>query len=152
MRKFVLSLGWLGFLPGAPGTYATVVAVGIYLVGVHFGAPVWVWPAVAAVSAAILLVVGVPRDPEGGRSDPKWCVLDEFCGTFITVSAQPTQAPILVAVTALVFFRLFDILKPPPIDLLERLPGSWGVLADDVGAGVLANASIWALRLIVQQV
>ncbi len=146
MRRFILSCGFLGFLPGAPGTYATVVAVCVWVLGVWLGAPLWTWIVLGVLSGVLLLVVGVPPADGGGRSDPGWCVLDEVCGTFLAVAGQPMDAPLLTALAALVFFRLFDILKPPPINLLERLPGAWGVLLDDVAAGVLANAVIWGLR------
>ena len=148
MRRFVLSVGGLGFLPGAPGTYATVVTLGVYLLGVHVGAPWWVWPAAAAISGGLLLVVGVPEDERGG-ADPRWCVLDEVCGTLVAVTGQPTHSPMVVTAGVLVLFRLFDVLKPPPINLLERLGGSRGVLADDVAAGALANGCVWLLRLLV---
>ena len=152
MRKFVLSLAGVGFLPGAPGTYATIVTLALFLAGVHFGAPLRVWPVAAVLSGALLLLVGIPPDPAGGRSDPRWCVLDEVSGTFVAVTSwHPAHSPFLTALAALVFFRLFDVLKPPPINLLERLPGSVGVLADDLGAGVLANVCIVLLGLVVPQ-
>ncbi len=150
MRKFILSFAYLGFLPGAPGTYASVVAFAIFCVGTYLGAPWWVWPVFAALAALVLLLVGVPADPGSGGADPRWCVLDEVAGAFVTVIAQPTtDAPLLTAALALAFFRLFDILKPPPVNLLERLAGTWGVLADDLGAGVLANICTRLLRRFV---
>jgi phosphatidylglycerophosphatase A len=148
MRNFVLSFAGLGFLPGAPGTYASVVALAIFCAGAWLEAPGWVWPAAAGISGLLLLAVGVPGDPGGGRSDPRWCVLDEVCGAFVAVTAQPVGTPMLTAAAALVLFRIFDVLKPWPINLLERLPGRWGVLADDVGAGVLANVCLRLLRLV----
>ena len=152
MRKFVLSLAGVGFIPGAPGTYATIVALAIFLAGVRLGAPLWVWPLAAVLSGTLLLLVGVPPAPAGGRWDPRWCVLDEVSGTFVAVTSwHPAHSSLLTAAAALVFFRLFDVLKPPPINLLERLPGSAGVLADDVGAGVLANVCIVLLGLAVPQ-
>jgi len=151
MRKFALSFAGLGFIPGAPGTYATVVALAIFYCGVRFHAPMWVFPALAVFFGLVLLVLGVPSGSGGGRSDPRWCVLDEFSGALVAVSFQPTHSPFMVAVVALVFFRFFDILKPPPVNLLERLPGAWGVLADDLAAGVLANVCILLLRLLVPQ-
>ena len=152
MRKFILSFAYIGFLPGAPGTYASIVAFAIFCVGTHLGAPCWVWPVFAVIAALALLLVGVPAD-SSGDDDPKWCVLDEVAGAFVTVIAQPaTDTPLhllLTAALALAFFRLFDILKPPPINLLERLAGTWGVLADDLGAGVLANICTRLLRRFV---
>lgn len=152
MRKFILSFAYIGFIPGAPGTYASIVAFAIFCIGTSLGAPRWVWPVFAAIAALALLLVGVPAGSGTGNSDndPGWCVLDEVAGAFVTVIAQPaTDTPLLTAALALAFFRLFDILKPPPINLLERLAGTWGVLADDLGAGALANICTRLMRRFV---
>ena len=149
MRRCVLSVGYLGFIPGAPGTYASVLALGIYLAGTHLGAPGWVWAASAGFAAVVLVALGVPTDAKTGSTDPGWCVLDEVAGAFVAVIGQPLQSPVLTAVGALLFFRFFDILKPPPVNLLERLKGRWGVLADDLAAGGLANLCLWVLRMVL---
>ena len=149
MRKFLLSVCGLGFIPGAPGTYASALTVAAVVSGSYLGAPVWVWPTAAALTALLLLTVGVPEGRDSGGKDPRWCVLDEVCGTFIAVSLLPTDSILPTASGALVLFRIFDILKPPPVRQLEALDGSWGVLADDVAAGVLANIvvhlTLWVL-------
>ena len=66
MRKFILSFAYVGFLPGAPGTYASVIAFAIFCVGTSLGAPPWVWPVFAALAALVLLLVGVPADTDTG--------------------------------------------------------------------------------------
>ncbi len=77
--------------------------------------------------------------------DPQVVVVDEVAGTLITL--LPMAAWSWRAVVVGVFlFRLFDIVKPWPIRKLERLPGGWGVVMDDVGAGVLGAAVMGMLR------
>ena len=72
-------------------------------------------------------------------------VIDEVLGMFVTLFGQPLH-PISLALGFL-FFRIFDVTKPFPVRRLERLPGFWGILCDDLGAGVYA----WlALRFALQ--
>jgi phosphatidylglycerophosphatase A len=75
---------------------------------------------------------------ELGRPDPGRIVVDEVCGQLIALAFLPA-AWVPVAVS-FVLFRFFDIIKPWPIRRLEKLPGGWGIMADDVGAGLAAAA------------
>ena len=72
-----------------------------------------------------------------GREDPQQIVIDEFAGYFVTIIGLPHTTTGLVV--GFVLFRLFDIAKPPPIRKVEDLPGGWGIVLDDVMAGVYAN-------------
>ncbi len=73
---------------------------------------------------------------ESGREDPGHVVIDEVAGQLIAlIGLSPTW---LHAALGLVLFRFFDILKPPPIRQLERLPQGIGIMLDDVGAGIFA--------------
>jgi phosphatidylglycerophosphatase A len=82
-----------------------------------------------------------------GRKDPSIVVIDEVVGMLVALWALPFQAG--EALAAFLCFRLFDIVKPYPIRRLERQPGGWGIMLDDVLAGLYANAVIrlgrWAL-------
>ena len=71
--------------------------------------------------------------------DPGKVVIDEVAGTLITLSARPARLGEIFLGMAL--FRVFDILKPPPVRSLERLPGGTGIMADDVAAGILSALS-----------
>lgn len=79
------------------------------------------------------------------RKDPKPFVLDEFAGQCLALLALPPLADdsgaglASVLVGQFLLFRFFDILKPPPARQLERLPEGWGILCDDLMAGVYAN-------------
>jgi phosphatidylglycerophosphatase A len=71
-----------------------------------------------------------------GTKDPQFVVIDEVAGQWITLIAAPITWKCLLA--GFILFRAFDIVKPPPIRALERLPEGIGVVVDDVGAGIYA--------------
>ena len=76
-----------------------------------------------------------------GKNDPCEIVADEFAGqavTFLAIAALPQGRFYIVAILGFILFRVFDILKPPPIRKLEKLPKGWGILADDLLAGLYA--------------
>ena len=72
----------------------------------------------------------------GSAEDPKQVVIDEWAGMLIALVGLPFGWPETIA--AFAFFRLFDIWKPTPIRDLEKLPGAWGIMLDDVAAGIMA--------------
>ncbi|MFD2146419.1 phosphatidylglycerophosphatase A [Mucilaginibacter antarcticus] len=94
---------------------------------------------------AILLTLAVTALGvwSGNKVEPLWgkdhsrVVIDELAGMFISLLFVPVTIPYLIA--GFVLFRFFDIVKPLYIRRLEALPGGWGVMADDVLAGVYAS-------------
>ncbi len=138
------TVGGIGLLPGAPGTAGSLVGVALWWVTTLLPAPVTVW--VQAGLLAVILAVGVWSsarvEKASGKCDPPQIVIDEVAGMLITFLAAPFSWP--VAVAGFVLFRFFDIVKPFPINRLQRLKGGWGVMADDVAAGV---ASALLLRV-----
>lgn len=135
----VATVGPLGYWPWGPGTLASAV------VGAAWWAlpgPRWSWIlAVAAVAAAGTVAAGRAESflgPDDGR-----IVIDEAAGMGLALLAGP-HTPLWAAL-AFVLFRLFDILKPPPIGRLQDLGGGWGVMADDLAAGAAAALSGWIL-------
>jgi phosphatidylglycerophosphatase A len=83
---------------------------------------------------------------ELGKKDPQVVVIDEVAGTLVTLLPMPHASWQAIA-AGFVLFRLFDIVKPWPIRHLERLPGGWGIVLDDIGAGVLGAAVMQGLRM-----
>ena len=94
----------------------------------------------AAVGIAAAIALGVPAativEREAGRTDPGFVVIDEVIGQWIALLLSP--AGWRHGLIALALFRLFDITKPFPVRRLERLPGGWGIVFDDVAAGLYA--------------
>jgi phosphatidylglycerophosphatase A len=111
-------IGLLG--PGA-GTYATVVTVSAAVFFTFVG----IW-------AAGLMC------RESGQQDPSEVVIDEVAGQLFALIAAPEPANWKYVLAALILFRTLDILKPPPVNTLERLHGGAGVMLDDVAAGIIA--------------
>lgn len=124
----------VGYLP-ASGTAATVLALPLALLLAHF--PVlWQLTAVAAVSAIGVMACGAAAAALG-RKDPGEIVLDEVAGILLACVLLPRGWTWLAL--AFLSFRLFDILKPWPIRALDRsVSGGWGIVLDDLAAGMFA--------------
>lgn len=146
LRLAIVTCGFLGSSPVAPGTFGTLggVAIAWALAG-SSGYLAWV-----LVIAVALYVVGRLLAPwaeqHAGRKDPGFFVLDEVIGYLVTVAwtAGPSYLSLLVGFVA---FRFFDIVKPPPVKRFERIGGGDGILLDDVVAGLYAFLVLTALRL-----
>jgi phosphatidylglycerophosphatase A len=82
---------------------------------------------------------------ELNKKDPQLVVVDEVAGMLVTLTPMPMLSWRAVAI-GLVLFRFFDIVKPWPVRRFEKLPGGWGIVLDDVVAGVLSATVIAALR------
>ena len=96
--------------------------------------------------AAIPFVKKAMKDT--GTEDPGWIVIDEVCGIFMTFAfIRPEwilNAP-WILIIGFALFRFFDILKPLGIHKMEKLPGAWGVMADDLLGGIYAGISLFLI-------
>ena len=98
------------------------------------------------VAALIVFFASIPfvnkAMKDTGTEDPGWIVIDEVCGIFMSLAFIPAEIilahPWILAI-AFGLFRFFDILKPLGIHKMEKLPGAWGVMADDLLGGVYAG-------------
>lgn len=136
--KALATILFTGYSPVAPGTVGTLAAVIAYLLtpesavnsSLFFIIPVLaIFPAV--------YISGKAEEGAGMQKDDRRIVIDEFVGYFISVLFLPKS--FVVAVAAFVLFRLFDIIKPPPIFELQSLKKGWGIMMDDVMAGIYTN-------------
>lgn len=135
--------------PG-PGTWGSVAALLLWAAVAHFGHPTADVLMIALIAGVVLSVgLGVPAATiaarESGRHDPGFVVIDEVAGQWITLLGSPTDWR--HGLIALVLFRLFDITKPFPVRRLERLPEGWGIVFDDVAAGLYAWGVAAILRI-----
>lgn len=137
--RWIATVGPVGYWPWGPGSLASA------LVGAVWWAvpvPRWAWLlALVVVTAAGTLAAGLAEErlgPDDGR-----IVVDEVAGMGLALLAVPHTLP----GTALAFalFRVFDILKPPPIGRVQDVGGGWGVMADDLAAGAAAALAGWIL-------
>jgi phosphatidylglycerophosphatase A len=126
--------------PG-PGTWASASTVILWWLVGHKIALTW-QPSVAILLASIAVLVGIPAATlvarASGIKDPQFVVIDEVAGQLVTLIASPITWQSLLL--GFILFRAFDIVKPPPIRRLERLPEGAGIVIDDVGAGVYGLA------------
>jgi phosphatidylglycerophosphatase A len=144
---FVLSVFGCGHGPLVPGTYGSLAGLGIALL-----IPTGSWTVGIAigvlVSSALTVLLGPGAIRATGRKDPQQVVMDEVAGMMLTLLLVPGPSP-MEAGCGFLFFRAFDILKPPPARQLERMPAGWGILLDDLVAGLFAMGALWALGQVV---
>lgn len=138
MRKFWIGLGagflFTGHFPVAPATFASFVTLAVY----------WLLPPIPPLlMAGLLLVLAVFGTWIAGLAesvyghDGKPIVIDEVLGALLTVAFLGHGLPLVIA--GFVLFRILDVVKPPPAYQLQSLPRGWGVMADDVMAGIYGN-------------
>lgn len=146
MRRFAfwMSTGLgVGYIPFAPGTFGTLWGVLLFYLSRNLP-----WQLTAgAILLFILLSVYCAKQAEEifGGHDSSRIVIDEIAGYLTAVIAIPFSLKTMVL--AFLLFRLFDIVKPYPIRLIDRRwGGGWGVVMDDILAGVFSNL---CLRLIM---
>jgi phosphatidylglycerophosphatase A len=134
--RAIATLFGIGRFPYAPGTLASAVATGLAWLLAGFAGQFALIIATVLV-AAIGTLAANRYVRTTGIKDPSSCVIDELTGQW----AACCCAPHIVVAYALCFvlFRAFDIIKPWPISALESLPGGYGVMADDLLAGILAG-------------
>jgi phosphatidylglycerophosphatase A len=137
--KWVMLLatgGYLGKIPVAPGTFGTLAGLPVcYLLAKMGWAPVL---ACLALLVAVAVAIADAAEKALEKKDPGCIVIDEIAGMAVTLAWLPFT--LNTAVAGFVLFRVLDILKPPPVRQLDRgLTGGFGVVMDDVAAGVMAN-------------
>jgi phosphatidylglycerophosphatase A len=152
-----LSTWGVGFIPLAPGTFGSIVGVGIYLLAGRALSQVFAYGAERGWSTeflyttrstfmlllvAFLTLAGIWAATRAekllGRKDPGVVVVDEVAGQLIAYLFVPFNSGWWVIIVGFVSFRLFDIWKPYPIRRLEMLESGLGIMADDILAGIYA--------------
>jgi phosphatidylglycerophosphatase A len=131
--------------PGTWGSVATVLIWTAIAIGINPPQPLLLALTLAGIILSVAL--GVPAATiaarESGRKDPGFVVIDEVAGQAIALLAIPISGATANwknILLALLLFRLFDITKPAPVRQLEKLPEGWGIVFDDVAAGLYAGA------------
>jgi phosphatidylglycerophosphatase A len=153
-RSFSLAIAsafYIGFIPGAPGTYASIATALAFLGINYFTHWLWIPPVIHLSAVCLLSLIGVLVSAEVSRStgieDPSFVVIDEVAGQLLTFLFLPIGFFNLIF--GLIAFRAFDIWKPFPIRKLESLGQGVGVMTDDLLAGVYANLSLHILNYLL---
>ena len=150
IARMVATVFGLGFLPGGPGTWASVAAIPLAW-GLHVLGGFWLVAAVTVLLFGLGYWAATVYAPAG--SDPAEVVIDEIVGMMVTLwplsygigvvaardpQVDPTIFPWPGWVVGFLLFRFFDILKPWPVSWADRKPGPTGVMLDDVVAGAIS--------------
>jgi phosphatidylglycerophosphatase A len=138
MRDFLIrslaTFGGVGYLPLAPGSWATAVGVAIAY-GLGTNLPVY------TILLLVLLALGIMAsglvEKQTGQKDPGIVVIDEVVGVMIALWGLPLIWPVMIS--GFFLFRAFDMFKIYPINKLEGQKGGWGIMLDDCMAGVYTN-------------
>jgi len=144
LLKYVATLGIIGYIPLAPGTFGTLCAFVLFIIAK---------PSLFFHLAllALFIPVGIISSHSAERSlntkDSSHIVIDEFCGYLLSVLFLPFSFS--YALSAFFLFRFFDILKPFPIRWIERtFAGGTGVMADDMAAALYTNIILQLWRAV----
>ena len=156
MMHLIATFGGIGHLRPAPGTWGSLAALPVALLLIWLGGPWLLLAGILGVTAAGY-VAAKAEIAATGDTDPSHVVIDEVAGQWIALAPVAFGAGIMtVPVTALwpgwiaafVLFRLFDILKPGPIGAADRRGDAWGLMLDDLIAGVFAALGVVILAAI----
>jgi len=130
-----------GRLKPGPGTWGSLFTMLAWALIAHF-LPASSVVAVNIALAALAVAIGIPAATQvaraSGLKDPQFVVIDETAGQLVTLIAAPLTWKSFLA--GFILFRAFDIVKPPPVRQLERLPEGTGIVVDDVAAGLYGLA------------
>ena len=143
-QQIIATIGFIGYLPYVPGTAGS--ALGLLLI--LFLKPDNFQLLIIFLPVFLLGVITAHNTEKKLGYDSKHIVIDEFSGYLLTAIFIPKSIVYLFA--AFILFRIFDILKPPPIKKLEQVvSGGAGIMLDDILAAVYANACIQLWRLFI---
>lgn len=135
-----------GLAPVAPGTFGTLVGVPVCLL--YAPLPLHLRLLSLLALAALAIYISGQAEEIYQKKDDQRIVIDEIIGFQVTM--LPVTITVLHLCAGFVLFRLFDILKPFPLNNLQKLPGGWGVVLDDVGAGIYAGVAMLLLTFFMK--
>jgi phosphatidylglycerophosphatase A len=137
----------IGHLRPGPGTWASAATVLIWTALAYLIPQPLRTPIIIAL-AVLAILIGIPSATRvvgaSAIKDPQFVVIDEVAGQLIALIAVPLAWKTFLA--GFILFRIFDIIKPPPVRQLEQLPEGTGVVLDDVAAGIFALLVMHLLR------
>lgn len=129
--KFIATFGFVGYLPIAPGTWASALAALLY-----FGMPTLAPQLLVAFMVAGYAVTG-EAEKVFQKKDPGVFVMDEVAGMMLALLGLPLTGPVILA--AFLLFRFFDVVKPWPICLIQKMKSPLSIMHDDLAAGLATN-------------
>jgi len=144
ITSYIIATGFgCGYIPKIPGTVGSLLAVLVC----------WFYPVEMSsliILSILLFIIGVPAATIVERfegKDSSKIVIDEITGQILTFAFIPFNG--ITVILGFILFRFFDILKPYPINISQKLSNGWGVMIDDVLAAVYANITLRLILLIM---
>lgn len=132
LTEIIASCFYIGYIPGAPGTYGSLFAL---LIISQFNI---ITQNIGLIFFIIIgLIFSTLMEKHTGKKDDQRIVIDEFVGMLITFYFVEPKLSYLVI--GFILFRLYDIYKPYPIRKIQKLPSGWGIMLDDILAGVYSR-------------
>ena len=133
---FLSSGTYLGYIPLASGTFGTLWGLPIFFW--LSAQPLWIQVLIITGSISLAILLAGQAEKIWNRKDPSQVVIDEIVGSLTAMAGMPFSWT--MAVSGFFIFRIMDILKPFPIRKIDQgLPGGWGIVLDDVLAGVYSQ-------------
>ena len=131
-------LGRLPLFGGTWGTLGAAIAHGLIAWLIGTATAPWLMGALAGAATVASVALCPWAERFYGRKDPKVFVIDEVAGYFLAVAFFPFHSQWAVGIWGFIFFRIFDIVKPPPIRRIEKVGRGFGIVLDDLLAGLYA--------------
>ena len=137
---------YAGYLPYAPGTIGSLIGVGLFLI-INSLSPVY-YLIVFFLLFSLGVYISDRAEALFARNDPSQIIFDEIAGLLVAMALIPNGIGWIIA--GFFLFRFFDIFKPYPIrDIEKKFNGGFGIMLDDVAAGIYTNILLQAVRLYV---
>jgi len=142
---FIVSCAFIGYIPPAPGTYASLLGcLLVYCMNLLLGDISFVVGSLFALCFIFFSILCIHLLKYEGK-DPGYIVIDELAGFFVTMVGH--RATFFNLFAGFLLFRFFDIIKPPPVRTMEHLGGAYGIVGDDVVAGICANLGLMVIEI-----
>lgn len=146
IARIITTLFFMGYFPIAPGTFTSVIFSFVWFF-LKFSISYWIITFITLTLGFAL--TGYSEKNFFRKRDPGEIVIDEASGMLIAFLGISTKRPILILLCGLVVFRMLDILKPFPVKLIEKLGGSAGIMLDDIFSGLVTNAILHILIIVI---
>lgn len=151
LKKVLGTSFFLGYLPIAPGSWASLgVLIPVYFILTQWGLP---GIGISVILFSLITLWSADTCEREWGKDPSQVVMDEWAGQSLTFflirDTVFANHSVIILLTGFVLFRIFDIIKPFGVHKIQKLPGGWGILSDDLLAGLYANICLEILILLV---
>ena len=134
---------FIGHVPFAPATWACAISIIIW----YYARPLLPLYILLIIALFFIGVIMAERFEQVHGRDPSIVVIDEYACFLIPLAFVPRS--VLFIVIAFLAFRMFDIIKPPPLRTLENVAGGWGVMLDDLGAAIYTSVVVIVCRIVL---